>query len=196
MRRCLLAIAIVLAHSAIAFALDFQTTQRCITKSSPSIEALANDCTAVINSKEAIKSVHSIAYIHRGQAYIAQGKFDSAIEDFTQSISRERSAIAFNNRGIAYLHKGALDRAMPDFNEALKIKPDFVDGLIMRGLAHAHGTDYASALKDLDYAVKLSPKRAEALYSRSLVKREKGDTAGADQDLAIARGINPDIGKK
>jgi tetratricopeptide (TPR) repeat protein len=195
MRRGLLAIAIVLAHSAIACALDFQTMQRCIIKSSPSIEALAKDCTAVINSKETIGSTHSIAYIHRGQAYLQQGKFDSAIEDLSQSISRSRSAIAFNVRGLAYMQKGALDRAMLDFNEALKIKPDFVDGLIARGLAHAHGTDYASALKDLDYAVKLSPKRAEALYSRSLVKREKGDMAGADQDLAIARGINPDIGK-
>jgi tetratricopeptide (TPR) repeat protein len=196
MRRSLLVIAIVLTHPANASALDFQTTHRCITKSSPSMEALAKDCTAVINSKDTNQTTHSIAYIHRGHVYIHQGKFDSAIEDFSQSISRIRSAIAFNGRGIAYLKKGALDSAMPDFNEALKIKPDFVDGLIMRGLANAQRTDYAGALQDLDHAVKLSPKRADTLYSRSLVKREKGDTAGADQDLAIARSINPDIGKK
>ena len=196
MRRSLLVIAIVLTHPANASALDFQTAHRCITDSSPSMEALVKDCTTVINSKYATETMHSIAYVNRGQAYIHQGKFDSAIEDFSQAIARSRSAIAFNGRGIAYLKKGALDRAMPDFDEALKIKPDFVNGLIMRGLANAQRADYAGALQDLDYAVKLSPKRADTLYSRSLVKREKGDTAGADQDLAIARSINPDIGKR
>ena len=60
-------------------------------------------CTALIDAGgENLKTLAS-AYNNRGDAYIAKGEYDLAINDFDQSIKLNAdSARTFNNRGVAY----------------------------------------------------------------------------------------------
>src|SRR5262245_58356716 len=74
-------------------------------RSSP--EPQIRGCTALINDEKETVLVRAVAYNNRADAYVAQGNYDDAIDDYGQAISINSGfARPFNNRGFAYLKKG------------------------------------------------------------------------------------------
>jgi tetratricopeptide (TPR) repeat protein len=61
----------------------------------------------------------------RGDAYLLQGNYDSAIDDYTQWIEHtsEPSTAILYSRGLAYLKVGRFDAAKADFLQALALRP-------------------------------------------------------------------------
>ena len=85
--------------------------------------------------------VRAVAHNNRGDAYVAQGNFEAAINDYDQAISLNPDfARPFNNRGFAYLKKGESDRALKDFDQAIKLKPDYGRAFANRAEAYQCGT--------------------------------------------------------
>ena len=95
-----------------------------VDRTSPDIQIDA--CTSLINSGKQTPQTLVIAYNNRGNAYVAKGEYDRAIQDYDQSIKLSPNySKAFNNRGVAYQKKGEYDRAIKDFDESIKLNPDY-----------------------------------------------------------------------
>jgi len=77
-------------------------------RSSP--EPQIRGCTALINAENETTPLRAVAHNNRGDAYIAQGNLEAAINDYDQAIGLNPDfARPFNNRGFAYLKKGDYD---------------------------------------------------------------------------------------
>src|SRR3954451_10375530 len=115
-------------------------------------------CTALIDAGgENVKTLAS-AYNNRGDAYIAKGEYDLAINDFDQSIKlNPESARTFNNRGFAYKKKGEYDRAMQDFEEGIKLNPMSAGTFANRAGIYEQKGEYVRAAQDYDEAIRLAP---------------------------------------
>src|SRR5262249_26318805 len=73
---------------------------------SPNIQI--DGCTSLIDSGKQTPQTLVIAYNNRGNAYMAKGEYDRAVQDYGESIKLNPDyARAFNNRGVAYQKKGA-----------------------------------------------------------------------------------------
>ena len=118
-------------------------------RSSP--EPQIRGCTALINDENETTLVRAVAHNNRGDAYVAQGNFDAAINDYDQAINLNPDfARPFNNRGFAYLKKGDYDRALKDFDQAIKLKSDYGRAFANRAEAYQLRHDYQSAARDYD----------------------------------------------
>jgi|GEM_PF-3101120 len=73
-----------------------------------------------------IELVKILALEHsdRGQAYSDEGKYDLAIEEYTEAIKGIPAASFYGLRGCAYFDKRNIDLAIADFEAALRIDPD------------------------------------------------------------------------
>lgn len=79
-----------------------------------------DEFTKAINSNPE----YAIAYISRGNAYDAEGKFDEALSDFNKALElNPRDVRALNGRAIVYESKKLYDKAISDYNKAIEIEP-------------------------------------------------------------------------
>jgi tetratricopeptide (TPR) repeat protein len=100
-------------------------------RTSPDVQI--DGCTSLIDSGKQTPQTLVIAYNNRGNAYMAKGEYDLAVQDYDQSIKLNPNyARAFNNRGVAYQKKSAYDLAIKDFDEAIRLKPDYANAIMTR----------------------------------------------------------------
>jgi tetratricopeptide (TPR) repeat protein len=122
------------------------------------LETRINGCTALIDARYGTTTVLAIAHNNRGNAYIAKGDFDRAIEDFDRSIALDQTyAKPHNNRGVALMRKGEYGLAVEAFDEAIRLNPNYGNAYANRGGAYVKKADYARASRDYDEAVRLNP---------------------------------------
>jgi tetratricopeptide (TPR) repeat protein len=143
----------------------FKNIELCnrVDRNSPDIRI--NGCTALIDSGKETPRVLVIAYNNRGNAYMAKGEYDRAVQDYDQSITLNPNyARAFNNRGVAYQKKGEYDRAIKDFDESIKLDPNYANAFANRAQTYLHKSEYERAARDYDEAIRLKP-TLEALWS-------------------------------
>ena len=63
-----------------------------------------------------------------GNALLAQGKFDEAINHYSEALQiKPDYAQAHNNMGIALTNKGKIEEAITRFREALRIEPNYAE---------------------------------------------------------------------
>src|SRR5262245_58050791 len=95
-------------------------------RTSPDVQI--DGCTSLIDSGKQTPQTLVIAYNNRGNAYMAKGEYDRAVQDYDESIKLNANyARAFNNRGVAYQKKGAYDLAIKDFDEAIRLNPSYTN---------------------------------------------------------------------
>ena len=141
-------------------------------------------CTALIHSDIDNAQVLSIAYNNRADAYVSEGQYDVAIQDYNQSIKLNPTyAKPFNNRGVAYEKQGNYDRALDDLNAAIKLDPNYADAFVNRAETYQKKGDYADAVKDFDEALRLKPTLDAVVWNeRCFARTVSGDPAGALTD--------------
>lgn len=94
-------------------------------------------------------------YYGRGNAYYNEGKFDSAIAEYTSAITLKRDyAEAYYGRGIAYYDEGKFDRVICDFDKVIELKSDSggANRYCYRGFALLHKGEWDKAKADLTVA--------------------------------------------
>ena len=153
-------------------------------RSSP--EPQIRGCTALINDQNETTLVRAVAHNNRGDAYVAQGNFAAAINDYDQAISLNPDfARPFNNRGFAYLKKGDSDRALKDFDQAIKLKPDYGRAFANRAEAYQLRHDYQSAARDYDAAIRLHPEVGAVWNGRCWTRAILGELQSALADCRL-----------
>ena len=94
-------------------------------------------------------------YYGRGNAYYDEGKFDSAIAEYTSAITLKRDyAEAYYGRGIAYYDEGKFDSVICDFDKVIELKSDSggANRYCYRGFALLHKGEWDKAKTDLTVA--------------------------------------------
>ena len=104
-------------------------------------------------TSEAVAALRSA----RGEAHGREGKFNAAIEDFSEVIRLfPKVGWAYWNRGYAYAKSGDLDKAIADYTAAIRMSPDDSKAYELRGEAYAKKGMRAEADSDVDRAKRLN----------------------------------------
>lgn len=147
-------------------------------------------CTAIIRSgKETDKT---IALNNRGNAYLASGQHDRAIEDYNEAIRlNPEKFLSFHNRGYAYLQKGQYHEAIKDFNQAALLNATSIHVFNHRGHSYIALGQHDRAVADFDQAILLDPKNPASFNNRGVVYLRQGDNERAIEDFSEAIRLDP-----
>lgn len=95
-------------------------------------------------------------FYNRGCAYLAAGKLQDALSDFTKSISlNEVYSLAYNNRGATYARLADYNKAIEDFTAAIKIEPNNALAYRNRALAFKKLGELRKSEEDFAVVVRL-----------------------------------------
>src|SRR5208337_200079 len=75
-------------------------------------------------------------YKYRAGAYWAQGDYQKAIRDATMLLRLDPSCENYMSRGLMYQQTEAFNSAIDDYSSALRLRPDHLDGHVLRGFCH------------------------------------------------------------
>jgi tetratricopeptide (TPR) repeat protein len=133
------------------------------------------------------------AHFTRGKIYIAQFRFDDAIDEVTKTLEMGgQAADVYALRGHAELYAGRLQDAVKDLDQSIKIQPDYAFAWRTRGHAYMDMGQDDKAIADETKAVALDPKDIEAHWLRAYAYRyRKKDPAKAIADYTEALRIDP-----
>jgi tetratricopeptide (TPR) repeat protein len=103
-------------------------------------------------------------YYNRGCAYLAGGKLQEALGDFSKSIElNEVYSLAYNNRGATYARMGDFAKAIADFTKAIEIEPANRLAFRNRALAYKKLGEMQKAEADFAVVVKLEKEGADTV---------------------------------
>jgi tetratricopeptide (TPR) repeat protein len=133
------------------------------------------------------------AYYGRGMARAANGKYEAAIEDFSQAIRCGYRGRAYLNRGRSLLAKGDTDLAITDLTEAIRRTPGDAQAFTYRSMAYGSKGDYPRAIADATRAIELDRHCTQAygLRARAYGMLNKLDEAISDCNRAIELVVCP-----
>jgi tetratricopeptide (TPR) repeat protein len=97
------------------------------------------------------------AYLRRGEALLAMGFPDTAIEDLKRASYRSASAEALRLQARAFLQLGSPHRASLAATEALHVDPSHAVAYALRGQAYLALENWERSLKDLQEALRRDP---------------------------------------
>ena len=151
-------------------------------------------CSALIKSGAVKPHGLAVAHNNRGNAHIKKGNYDSAIQDFEESLKINPSyAKALNNRGAAYQKKGEYDRSIADFDQAIKLDPSYASALANRAESYLYKSEYERAARDYDEVYRLQPTWAVARNGRCWAHAIIGNLQLALTDCNEALRLEPNI---
>ena len=113
------------------------------------------------------------------------GKYDKAIELYSQSLDIKNTIASHLGRARCYEHNDYyLKGAIIDYSEALKIKrKDNFEAFYGRGRVYIKEVNYYKALWDINQAINIKPKHVNAYYHRAIIRSQIGDNTGALNDM-------------
>jgi len=134
----------------------------------------------------------AFAYSNRALAFLDDGKFDSALNDFDKAIAIDPVDYrAYNNRGCMYFDKGLIDRSLEDLNKAISINPNYDNAYYNRGFAYMAKAQYDKAIEDYSKAISLNPRYDKAYNDRGVAYLGKNNIDRAIADFSKAIEIDP-----
>lgn len=119
-----------------------------------------------------IEPEYAEAYVKRGRANYFLMRYQEAIDDYTQTISRKRFIVdAYSGRGDVYRALGDVPRAITDYSTSIEKRKN---ALVMskRAQSYLKIGKYDNALADYNYIIKRRPS-AIAYYNRGRAYYQK-----------------------
>jgi tetratricopeptide (TPR) repeat protein len=111
-----------------------------------------------------------------GNNYNEAGKFDKAVECYTQALqlcpSGSNSHIYYSNRSAAFLGLERYEDCLDDCERALALKPDYVKAYTRMGWALFYLKEYEYAMDSFEMSMKLDPTNAHTHRDPYLKARE------------------------
>ncbi|HNY51035.1 MAG TPA: tetratricopeptide repeat protein [Smithella sp.] len=103
-----------------------------------------------------ITKKNALAYHHLGYLYDGLGRYQEAIDHYSEAIRiKPYHAVFYNNRGVAFAKIGQHQSAVKDFDQAIRMKPDFAEAYINRGKAYLMQDNKELGCRDAQKACKL-----------------------------------------
>ncbi len=133
------------------------------------------------------------AYFTRAKIFIAQFRFDDAVDDLTKAVAvGGNAADVFALRGHAQLYAGRLDAAMKDEDQSISLTRDYSFAYRTRGHVFMNMGQDDKAIADETRAIALDPMDIEAHWLRAYAYRyRKKDLPKAVADYTAALAIDP-----
>lgn len=142
---------------------------------------------------------------------VAQGRFDEALQDFTEIVEEENESLTWFNKGMDYLHHQKYGKAIIAFNKAVALNSMYAEAY--KGMAHAYKGkgDIANYQAFLDKSAEIlalqdrlaelrelfaeileaNPGAINPYNSLGIDLRKKGDYPGAMHAYAQALALTP-----
>lgn len=101
-----------------------------------------------------------------GNANLAKGQYDIAIEKYNQALKLFPADYVYFNRGNANYRKKDLPNAMLDYTITIKMNPDYAEAYFQRGLIKSTAGD-KTGCDDFKRAIKLELEGAKETYKKN-----------------------------
>jgi tetratricopeptide (TPR) repeat protein len=132
---------------------------------------------------------------NRGRSFIDSDLYDSAIEDFNETLKADPFyAPAHNSLGVVWKEKGEYELAIAEFGKAIALDPTLTEAYNNRGVTSFIVNDYDNAVEDFNTIIQqTNPILAAAYNNRGIIWKNKGEYAKAIVDYTRAIEINPKL---
>jgi tetratricopeptide (TPR) repeat protein len=132
----------------------------------------------------------------RGNAYLAMGKTESALQDYDKAVELNSSfAEAYYNRGRARTETGDYEAALSDFSRVAATDPRLAySAIVNRGVVYFKMGDYDRAVKEYDAAINTDPNQALAYLNKATALMELKNFASAVANYKRAHEIDGRLG--
>jgi tetratricopeptide (TPR) repeat protein len=129
-----------------------------------------------------------------GQAWIEAGQADKAAQAQTRAIElKANDPDLWIDRGLSNAAMLAWPRAISDFDQALRLRPDDIEILVLRAAAWRNAGNASNALTDVSRALKIAPDHTQALLERGFANLTLGNRPQANDDFnRVLRVVPPD----
>jgi tetratricopeptide (TPR) repeat protein len=135
----------------------------------------------------------AVIHHHFGDAYLARGMFDMAIEQYQAALRMNLDdEETRNNLGNAYWYKGLFDMAIEQYQAALRLNPDYAEAHSNLGNAYLSKGLFDMAIEQYQAALRLNPDYAEAHNNLGYAYAAKGLFDMAIEQYQAALRLNPD----
>lgn len=101
-----------------------------------------------------------------GNASLAKGQYDKAIDKYNQAIKLSPAPYVYFNRGNAYCGKKSYSEALLDYDQTIKLNNAYAEAYCQRGLVKFAMGD-KTCCDDLKKAVKLDLEDAKPIFKRT-----------------------------
>lgn len=133
--------------------------------------------------------LYSLTLMRQGLVLMQQGRYDEALERFTQADKiAPGNATNYNMIGLCHLRQGRFDQALAQFDRALERVPLFTDARNNRGATylamgqyHLAEVDFIAVLGDSTY-----PHTKQVHYNLGLTYLERGQLGAAEENFRRA----------
>lgn len=140
----------------------------------------------------AVTTANSLVCDKLGLAFLEQGRFDEAIDQFNAALKYQpNNALTYNNLGIAYKDKGMIDEAIENFQIATKLMPKHVEAYFNLGNAYQKKGWFDKAIANYQNAIRLRPEYAEAFNNLGNTYYMEGSVDKAIECFQITLKLNP-----
>jgi tetratricopeptide (TPR) repeat protein len=135
----------------------------------------------------------AVIHHHFGDAYLARGMFDMAIEQYQTALRMNLDdEETHNNLGNAYWYKGLFNMAIAQYQAALRLNPDYAEAHSNLGNAYLSKGLVDVAIEQYRAALRLKPDYAEAHNNLGYAYAAKGLFGMAIEQYQIALRLKPD----
>lgn len=131
--------------------------------------------------------------LQQGHQLESIGDRETAIAQYTRSITSFPTADAYLQRGMAYYEADEWRLAQEDLTRAIELNDGSNQAFYHRGNVRFGLGDYQGALEDYTEAIRLNPKAIKAYVNRGSVRAELGDDHGAIDDYTAAIRHEPNL---
>ncbi|NIR28740.1 MAG: tetratricopeptide repeat protein [Gammaproteobacteria bacterium] len=140
----------------------------------------------------------------RGLVRFSRGKFDAAIEDYSEAIRlNPQFSEAYYRRGRARelkanleskfyrLHSNLRQAAKSDYQQALRLSPDDARANTIRGALYYHDGDLDAAWLEVGEALRKNPRDEDAYFLRAGIHSDRREFDKAFEDFGEAARLSP-----
>lgn len=132
----------------------------------------------------------------RGNKHFADGKWQEAIEEYSEALKRNpKNYKVYSNRAACYTKLMAWNQGLEDCEKCLSFDPNFVKAYIRKGKIEHFLKKYHIALQTYETALKLDPKCTDLLEAQRLTmqKINEENQSGVDPQRAQEAMKDPEI---